>query len=429
MKEVEKAVAGVAITYPKYHAELFEIINTSEYFEDTTCKEIIATCLKIRAQGFTPDLLNVAEASKISPKILAEVSRVEVMDWQKAALIVREKWMHRKFKELCYSGIETDYEDVFEHLNQYSDGIEKILSSTDSLKSRSIEEMATEATEQVELISRDSNALTGADTGIDKLNTHTRGWQKSDLIIIAARPGMGKTAFALTSSRHSQRQGKVLFFSIEMSGVQLTKRLIASVGDVTMTEIFKEGIKEDQRWQSYGRCADLVSSMNLEIYDQINHIEDIANKVSVMCRRHDVKLVIIDYLQICATREKIQSEEQRISKMSWKAKQIAKRNNVPVLLLSQLSRKVEERQNKKPQLSDLRYSGAIEQDADLILFPWRSEPYDITDENGGFYSMINIAKYRNGSPVLLDNVEMDGEHQTWKESEGKEYLVGAEPIF
>ena len=415
MNEVEKAVAGVALTYSKHHEELFEIINTSDYFEDATCRAVIDTCLKIRSEGFTPDLLNVAEASKLPAATLADISRVGIFDWQRAAYIIREKWMHRKFKELCHSGLQSEYEDVFQHLNSYSDGIEKILSSTDSLKTRSILDMTAEATEQVQLISQDSNALTGADTGIERLNQRTRGWQKSDLIIVAARPGMGKTAFALTSSRHAQRQGKVLFFSIEMSGVQLTKRLISAVGHLTMSEIFKDGIQEPDRWAEYGRAADLVSSMNLEIYDQINYMEDIANKVAVMCRRYDVRLVIIDYLQICATREKTQGEENRISKMSWKAKQIAKRNDVPVMLLSQLSRKVEDRPNKKPQLADLRHSGAIEQDADLILFPWRSQQYEMTDERGEYYALIDIAKYRNGDPSLVDNVEMDGEHQTWKQ--------------
>lgn len=421
MNEIEKAVAGVALISPKHHEELFEIINTPDYFEDSNCRKIIATCLKIRDKGFTPDLLNVAEASDVPPAILAGVSRVSVVDWQRAALIVREKWMHRKFKDLCHQGLESDYEDVFEHLNSYSSAIDKILSSTDSLKTRSILDMTEDATNQVQQISKDTYALTGADWGIQKLNRHTRGAQKTDLIIVAARPGMGKTAFALTSARHAQRQGKVLFFSLEMSGVQLTKRLISSVGDITMTEIFKDGIHDSERWAEYNRCAEFVSEMNIEIYDQISYIEDIASKVAVMCRKHDVMLVVIDYLQICATREKTQGEEQRVSKMSWKAKQMAKKNNVPVMLLSQLSRKVEERTNKKPQLADLRHSGAIEQDADLILFPWRSYPYEMTNERGEYYSVIDIAKYRNGDPSLVDNVEMDGEHQTWREVQSVQF--------
>jgi replicative DNA helicase len=114
--------------------------------------------------------------------------------------------------------------------------------------------------------------------------------------------------------------------------------------------------------------------------------------------------------------------------MSWKAKQIAKRNNVPVLLLSQLSRQVESRPNKQPQLSDLRYSGAIEQDADMVIFPWNSEEYDMVDEQGQYYAQIEIAKYRNGKTAMITDLEMVGQHQLWKEKEGG-FISGGEVKF
>ena len=427
MNESEKAVVSVAINYPKYHSELFELISTHEFFENPTCRQIIKACYKLREEGFTPDLINIHEETKIPAKELASLSRVEVTDFMKAALNVRENWMRREAKYVIQEALQSDEDDVFQFINEIAAKLEKILSSVDGLRVRKLSDITQEATEQIKVISENSSSLTGADTGIDKLNRFTRGFQKTDLIICAARPGMGKTALALNAARQSSRQGKVLFFSLEMSAVQLVKRLVTQFEDITMTEVFSEGV-HGERWEAYGIAVDRVNEMNLEIHDQLNHIEDIANKSAVLCRKHKVSLIVIDYLQICATRERTQGEENRISTMSWKAKQIAKRNNVPVLLLSQLSRQVENRPNKQPQLSDLRYSGAIEQDADMVIFPWNSEEYDMVDEQGQYYAQIEIAKYRNGKTAMITDLEMVGQHQLWKEKESG-FISGGDVKF
>ena len=418
MKEVnpEHVCVATALTFPKYHDELFEVINSPIYFEDEDCREIIKACIAIRELGRTPDLVSVAEKSKVNPKIIFSYTSLDYFyEWQNAALTVRERWMFRKFKEACARGIEADYEDIFDLLTGHSEEVNAIVSSVDTLKTEKIQDIAIQAINDIAKLK--NNEITGAPSGIYKLDTHTRGFQPSDLVIVAARPGMGKTAFALNAGRASAQKGTVLFFSLEMSAIQLVKRMHAQDGRVTMDEIFKDSPSES-KWPILMEIADNIGQRDIEIYDRISYIEDIAAKVSTVSKRKKVSLVVIDYLGLCSTRERVQSEEVRVSRISWKCKQMAKRSNVPVMLLSQLSREVEKRANKRPQLSDLRYSGAIEQDADMVLFPWWSQKYEMLDEKGEYYGLIDIAKYRNGEPLEVGGLVFEGRHVRWVEDGG-----------
>lgn len=418
MKETnpEYVCVATALTFPKYHDELFEVINSHIYFEDDDCREIIRACLTLREVGRTPDLVSVAERTKINPKTIFSFTSLDYFyDWQSAALTVRERWMFRKFKEACAKGIEADYDDIFDLLTSHGEEVNAIVSSVDTLKTEKIHDIAVQAVNDIAKLK--NNEITGAPSGIYKLDTHTRGFQPSDLVIVAARPGMGKTAFALNASRASAQKGTVLFFSLEMSAIQLVKRMHAQDGQFTMDEIFKDS-PSDAKWPILMEIADKIGQLDIEIYDRISYIEDIAAKVSTVAKRKKVSLVVIDYLGLCSTRERVQSEEVRVSRISWKCKQMAKRSNVPVMLLSQLSREVEKRGNKRPQLSDLRYSGAIEQDADMVLFPWWSQRYEMLDEKGEYYGLIDIAKYRNGEPLEVGGLVFEGRHVRWVEGQG-----------
>jgi len=418
MKETnpEHVCVSTALTFPKYHDELFEVINSHIYFEDDDCREIIRACLTLREAGRTPDLVSVAKRTKINPKTIFSFTSLDYFyDWQNAALTVRERWMFRKFKEACAKGIEADYDDIFDLLTSHGEEVNAIVSSVDTLKTEKIHDIAVQAVNDIARLK--NNEITGAPSGIYKLDTHTRGFQPSDLVIVAARPGMGKTAFALNASRVSAQKGTVLFFSLEMSAIQLVKRMHAQDGRFTMDEIFKDS-PSDAKWPILMEIADKIGQLDIEIYDRISYIEDISAKVSTVAKRKKVSLVVIDYLGLCNTRERVQSEEVRVSRISWKCKQIAKRSNVPVMLLSQLSREVEKRGNKRPQLSDLRYSGAIEQDADMVLFPWWSQRYEMLDEKGEYYGLIDIAKYRNGEPLEVGGLVFEGRHVRWVEGQG-----------
>lgn len=243
----------------------------------------------------------------------------------------------------------------------------------------------------------------GVDTGLIDLNRHTNGWQNSELIIIAARPAMGKTAFSLHFAKTAAKKGvPVAFFSLEMSGVSLSNRLILSESGVD-PDNFKSGKLSERELNAISDAV--VSLFNLPIYvdDMPSTITKIRAKARLMKRQGKCGMVVIDYLQQAESEGNYSSREQEVAFVSKTAKNIAKELDVPVILLSQLNRGVEARNIKRPQLSDLRDSGAIEQDADMVIFLYRPDYYTkkvFTDENGREipnYIEMDIAKYREGS--------------------------------
>ncbi len=237
-------------------------------------------------------------------------------------------------------------------------------------------------------------------TGIDKV---TLGWQASDLIIVAARPAMGKTAFVLTMARNMavEHRVPVAFFSLEMSSEQLVKRLLVPETGLTSEQIRGgKKLKEHELVQLHERIKDLASAP-LYIDDTPSlSIYEFRSKARRLCRSAGVKMIIIDYLQLMTGPPELRGmREQEVSNISRSLKAIAKELDIPIIALSQLSRAVETRGgNKRPQLSDLRESGAIEQDADIVMFIHRPDYYGIEDENAerGKAEII-IAKHRNGS--------------------------------
>jgi len=270
----------------------------------------------------------------------------------------------------------------------------------------SMSNLLSKAVKQIEDLKDREDSLTGVPTGLSDLDRVTSGWQKSDLIIVAARPGMGKTAFILSVARNAAVDYKkpVAVFSLEMSSLQLVNRLISAEAELP-SEKLRKGNLESYEWTQLNTKIDGLSEAKLFIDDTpaINIFE-----LRAKCRRlkmqHDIQMIVIDYLQLMSggTDGKSGNREQEISSISRSLKSIAKELDVPVIALSQLSRAVETRGgDKRPQLSDLRESGAIEQDADLVIFLYRPEYYGMTeDENGNSTRGIGeiiIAKHRNGA--------------------------------
>ena len=241
--------------------------------------------------------------------------------------------------------------------------------------------------------------VTGVDTGYQRLNEITAGLQPTDLIIIAARPSMGKTAFAMNIAMRAAVGGNVptAVFSLEMSMEQLMMRMLCSWGKVDLARL-RRGFLDDDDWVRLHTAADNLMPAPIYIDDTpaLGTME-----LRARCRRlkseHGLGLVIVDYLQLMRASRRIDSREQEISDISRNLKALAKELHVPVVALSQLNRKVEERTNKRPLLSDLRESGAIEQDADVIMFLYRDEVYNKSDDNPekGTAEVI-IGKQRNG---------------------------------
>ena len=269
-----------------------------------------------------------------------------------------------------------------------------------------IDPVIKEALDNLQIASNRKEGLSGLQTGFDDLDKMTSGWQPSDLIIIAARPAMGKTAFVLSMAKNMAMNyhTPVAVFSLEMSNVQLVNRLIVNTCEIEGEKIKSGQLKAFEWEQLMARIKDLYE-IPLFIDDTPSlSVFELRTKARRLAREHGVKMLIIDYLQLMnASGMSFGSREQEVSTISRSLKGLAKELNIPIIALSQLNRSVESRQGdgKRPQLSDLRESGAIEQDADMVCFIHRPEYYKITEDEKGNdlrgLAEIIIAKHRNGA--------------------------------
>ncbi|MEL7124380.1 MAG: replicative DNA helicase, partial [Bacteroidota bacterium] len=281
--------------------------------------------------------------------------------------------------------------------------------------SRTIESMsslASKAIKQLEELKNKEDGLTGVPTGFTVLDRLTSGWQPSDLIILAARPGMGKTSFVLSLAKNAALDFKkgVAIFSLEMSSLQLAQRIISMDAEVSGSKM-RNGQLEDYEWQQLHSSIEKLSEIPIHIDDTPGiNVFELRAKCRRLKKQHDIQMVIIDYLQLMSGGSDNQkgNREQEVSAISRALKGLAKELNVPVIALSQLSRAVEVRGgSKRPQLSDLRESGSIEQDADQVAFIYRPEYYDILEDEEGQslkgVAEVIMAKNRHGK---LDTIRM-----------------------
>jgi len=302
-----------------------------------------------------------------------------------------------------------DTTDVFELIDKVESSMLAISDSGLNKNYQTTKALMYEAIKELKDRKLAVNGLTGTPSGFLSLDRITCGWQKSDLIIIAARPGMGKTGFIISALRNAAVEFNipVAMFSLEMASLQLINRMICSEAEIDSDKL-RQGSLNDQDWQQIiGKTGRLISApMFIDDTPALSILE-----LRAKCRRlkaeHNIQLIAIDYLQLMRG-EKGGNREQEISSISRALKSIAKELNVPVIALSQLSRSVETRGgDKRPMLSDLRESGAIEQDADIVMFLYRPEYYKITvdEDNMPTQGMIEsiVAKHRNGS---LDTVKL-----------------------
>lgn len=244
---------------------------------------------------------------------------------------------------------------------------------------------------------RQENKLFGLDTGFSELNRMTGGLQKSDLIILGARPSMGKTAFALNILANIARKNiPVAIFSLEMSSEQLTNRLFSLYGLINSNNI-RLGKLDTNELERLAVTSSILTGKPLYIDDTANlNISQLRTKARKLKREKNIKLLVIDYLQLMQGSSKADSRQQEISEISRGLKLLARELDITILALSQLSRAVEMRQDKRPMLSDIRESGAIEQDADIVMFLYRDEYYNANTNDKGLTELI-VAKHRNGT--------------------------------
>ncbi len=337
----------------------------------------------------TPDSTRVREYAKI------------VSD--KAALrrLIRA---NEEVASACYEGTEK-VEDL---MAQAGDKIFKVLQQRTTKDFDQIRDVTFEVLSDINTVSKQKGQITGIETGFSDLDFYTSGLQRSDLILLAARPSMGKTAFALNIADYVSTHGKyAAIFSLEMSSKQLVMRLLAMESKVE-AQLLRNGNLADQDWANLMIGADAVGNSGLMIDDTPGiTVAEVRSKCRKAKLEGKLDIILIDYLQLMSGsgNRKGESRQQEISDISRSLKALARELDVPVIALSQLSRAVEQRPDHRPQLSDLRESGAIEQDADVVMFLYRDEYYNHDSPKKGLAELI-IAKQRNGPTTSVDLVWM-----------------------
>lgn len=392
--------------YDPKHQYIFGVVK--ELFGTSKPIDILTVIDKLKRNGELEAAGGAAYVSQLTSRV-ASTAHVEFH-----ARIITEKHIKRELIRMCTEVMRDafdDTNDVFDVLNKAEGDLFKIAENNMGKAVDVMQNVVRQAIEEIEAASQNTDGISGVPTGFFALDKVTAGWQKSDMIVIAARPAMGKTAFVLSMARNTavdHNQG-VAIFSLEMSSVQLVKRLIASETRLPSEKLRKGDLRDDEFQQLHSRISKLATAP-LYIDDTPGiSIFDLRAKCRRLKMQYDIQVVIIDYLQLMTAGGKTQgNREQEISSISRSIKEIAKELNVPMIALSQLSRSVEQRGgDKRPVLSDLRESGAIEQDADIVSFIYRPEYYGFMQDEDGNSNVgvgeIIIAKHRNGS---LDSVRL-----------------------
>ncbi|MBD8017550.1 replicative DNA helicase [Kaistella pullorum] len=395
---------------------------TADVFYDPRHQEIFRAILKLYEGNHPVDLMTVIQELKKNEKLGFAGGDHYIIDLTMGVSssahieyhvrVILEKFILRSLINVSANVIDSSYKestDVFELLDKAEQSFFEITNGTIKKGFDTANTLVKQAIETIKSL-KDKEGISGIPSGFRDIDKETGGWQNSDLIIIAARPAMGKTAFLLSMARNIavQHQIPLALFSLEMASVQLITRMIASETGIS-SEKLRKGQMSDEEWQ---RLFSNVSELeNAPLYiDETPSLSvfDFRAKCRRLVMQHGVKIIMVDYLQLMTANsgKGAGNREQEIATISRSLKAIAKELNVPVIALSQLSRSVETRPGKRPMLSDLRESGAIEQDADIVSFIFRPEYYKITtwdnDEDGGESSTENqaeliIAKHRNGA--------------------------------
>ena len=407
--EAEQSVIGSMIMSRDAIVEASEIITGADFYQQQY-GIVFEAMIELHDEGKAVDLITLHERLK-EKDLPPEISSMEfVRDLLSAvptsanvkyyAEIVAEKSMLRKLiktteeiTNACYLGKEKT-QDILEVTEKK---IFDLVQNRGSEEFVPIRQVVLNAIEKIEKASRSQGSVTGIPTGFIDLDYKMSGFQPSDLILVAARPSMGKTAFVLNIAQYMAFHNDVTaaIFSLEMSKEQLVNRLLALESKVDSQNI-RTGNLEDEEWAKLIEGANIIVKSNLIIDDKPGiSISELRSKCRKYKMEHNLGVIFIDYLQLMTGSGRSESRQQEISEISRSLKALARELNVPVVALSQLSRAVEQRPDHRPMLSDLRESGAIEQDADVVMFIYRDDYYNKDSENKNIAEII-IAKQRNG---------------------------------
>lgn len=415
--EIEEAVLGALLLEKDAIVAVGDILKPESFYKEAH-QQIYAAIGNLGQKGKNTDMLTIVEELKRMGKLeevgggayvaqltnsVASAAHVETH-----ARIIQQKFIQRELIRVA-SEIQTDAydesEDVAELLDKAQQEVFDIAAGSIKKETQRVRPIIDEALDIISELRGREDGLSGIPSGFTELDRITAGWQKSDLIIIAARPAMGKTAFVLSMARNMAINHKVpvAIFSLEMSSLQLVNRLIGSEAEISSGKL-RTGKVEEYEWEQLNsRIKDLIEAPIFIDDTPALSIFELRAKARRLKQQHNIDCIVIDYLQLMSAGNIGRgNREQEVSLISRQLKVIAKELNIPIIALSQLNRGIEQRaeKHKKPMLSDLRESGAIEQDADMVFFIHRPEVYKMyEDENGnstiGIANII-IAKHRNG---------------------------------
>lgn len=414
--EAEQSVLGSMLLDREVIPVVMEHLKSEDFYREDH-KEIFDAIQELSEKGEPVDLITVADKLKSRGTLeatggLAYLSNIASMVPTTANIkyyveIVQEKSILRKLISTSSEIINMSYEareEVAVILDRAEQGIFGILQNRTMKGFTHIKDVLVETFNRLEELYGRDNEITGVPTGFSELDRITAGLQNSDFILIAARPSVGKTAFALNIAQYVGIRARipVAVFNLEMSKEQLVNRILCSEAMVDSHKL-RTGRLSEEDWQKIGQTLGPLSEAPIYIDDTAgSSIMDIRSKARRLKLEKKMGLVIIDYLQLIQGRNK-ENRQQEISDISRQLKILAKELNIPVVALSQLSRSVESRSDKRPILSDLRDSGAIEQDADIVMFLYRDDYYNEDTEKKNIIE-VNIAKHRNGSTGTFELV-------------------------
>ena len=441
--EVEEAVLGALMLERDAYIIVAAILKVESFYKEEHQKifkviqHLVSNEKPVDLLMVTQELKNRAELDEVGgpiyiTQLTSRVASAAHIEFH--ARIIAQKFIQRELIRISSEIQVKSYDDSLEldDLIDYAESsLFKVTEGNISKESQLIKPLLREAIERIEANAKKPDGLSGIASGFSKLDKITSGWQNTDLMIIASRPAMGKTAFALTMARNMAviKQVPVAVFSLEMSSLQLVNRLISAETELGSEKI-KSGKLEDWEWELFNRRIKSLENAPIYIDDTpALSVFEFRAKCRRLKMQHNIGVVIVDYLQLMTAGNDIKgNREQEVSTISRNLKAIAKEINVPIIALSQLNRSVESRDGRRPQLSDLRESGAIEQDADMVMFIHRPEYYGITQDADGNsligVAEIIIAKHRNGS---VGDVQLAFKASLAKFSDTEEVSMGTMP--
>lgn len=408
--EAEETVIGAMIMDRDAIVTSMEILQSDDFYQ-RQFGIIFESIIELFDAGIPVDLVTLQD-KLLSKDVPPEIAGVEFLTKLTMAVpttanvkyyadIVSEKAVLRRLiktndevNTMCYAG-QQELDGI---LDTAEKGVFKLMQRRGGEELTPIRTVVMNALDRIELVAKNKGNVTGIPTGFIHLDSKTAGLQPSDLVLVAARPSMGKTAFVLNIAQHvAFRQNMaVAIFSLEMSKEQLVNRLFALEGGIDAQKIRTGELSADD-WERLMESSGVIGRSRLMIDDTPGiTIQAMRSKCRKMKLEQGLDLVIIDYLQLMESIGRVESQQQKISDISRSLKGLARELNVPVIALSQLNRSLEKRDDKRPIMSDLRDSGAIEQDADVVMFIYRDEYYNKDSSEAKNVAEIIIAKQRNG---------------------------------